>query len=128
MQWLNLRRGFTLIELLVVIAIIAVLIAMLLPAVHSAREAARRVQCVNNLKQLGLALHRYHDAPLVLPPGYIAASPFRDGETDTAPGWSWASMILSQLDQAPLYTSANFSLPVQAPGNSTTIRTNLLAF
>jgi prepilin-type N-terminal cleavage/methylation domain-containing protein/prepilin-type processing-associated H-X9-DG protein len=128
MQWLNLRRGFTLIELLVVIAIIAVLIALLLPAVQSAREAARRVQCVNNLKQLGLALHNYHDAVLVLPPGYIAASPFKDGETDTAPGWSWASMILPQFDQAPLYASANFSLPVQAPANTTAIRTNLSCF
>ena len=109
------RRGFTLIELLVVIAIIAVLIALLLPAVQAAREAARRAQCVNNLKQMGLALHNYHDAVLVFPPGYIAASKFIDGETDMSPGWSWASMILPQLDQSPLYSSINFWLPVQAP-------------
>jgi len=123
-----LAGGFTLIELLVVIAIIAVLIALLLPAVQAAREAARRAQCVNNLKQLGLALHNYHDALLALPSGYVAASAFKDGETDTAPGWSWASMILSQLDQVPLYASANFSLPVQAPANSTSVRTNLAVF
>ena len=122
------RCGFTLIELLVVIAIIAVLIALLLPAVQAAREAARRVQCVNNLKQLGLALHSYHNAMLVLPPGYIASSPFRDGETDTAPGWSWASMILPHLEQAPLYSSINFSLPVQAAANATSVQTNLLGF
>src|SRR5271154_950435 len=72
------RCGFTLIELLVVIAIIAVLIALLLPAVQAAREAARRAQCVNNLKQLGLALHNYHDALLALPSGYVAASAFKD--------------------------------------------------
>jgi len=121
-------RGFTLIELLVVIAIIAVLIALLLPAVQSAREAARRIQCVNNLKQIGLALHNYHDALSILPPGYIAASKFIDGETDTAPGWSWASMILPQLDQAPLYSSINVSLPIQAAANTTATQTILSAF
>ena len=109
----HVRRGFTLIELLVVIAIIAVLIALLLPAVQAAREAARRAQCVNNLKQMGLAMHNYHDAVLAFPPGYIAASKFIDGETDTSPGWSWASMILPQLDQTPLFSSINFWLPVR---------------
>jgi prepilin-type N-terminal cleavage/methylation domain-containing protein/prepilin-type processing-associated H-X9-DG protein len=122
------RSGFTLIELLVVIAIIAVLIALLLPAVQAAREAARRVQCVNNLKQLGIALHNYHDAMLVFPPGYIAASKFVDGETDTTPGWSWASMILPQVDQGPLYQSTNVFLPIQAPANTTATLTVLSAF
>jgi prepilin-type N-terminal cleavage/methylation domain-containing protein/prepilin-type processing-associated H-X9-DG protein len=121
-------RGFTIIELLVVIAIIAVLIALLLPAVQSAREAARRAQCLNNLKQMGVALHNYHDAFLAFPPGYIAARPFVDGETDTSPGWSWASMILPQLDQAPLYSSINFWLPVQAAANTTSAQTSLNIF
>ena len=120
---MNRNRAFTLIELLVVIAIIAVLIALLLPAVQSAREAARRTHCVNNLKQMGLALHNYHDSLSIFPPGYIAASPFIDGETDTSPGWSWASMILPQLDQAPLYASINVWLPIQAPANSTGTQT-----
>ncbi len=122
------RYAFTLIELLVVIAIIAVLIALLLPAVQSAREAARRAQCINNLKQLGLALHNYHDVMQIFPPGYIASAPFSNGETDTSPGWSWACMILPQLEQAPVFASLNFSLPVQAPANTTGIRTNLTAF
>jgi prepilin-type N-terminal cleavage/methylation domain-containing protein/prepilin-type processing-associated H-X9-DG protein len=122
------RRGFTLIELLVVIAIIAVLIALLLPAVQSAREAARRTQCVNNLKQMGIALHNYHDAVLAFPPGYITASRFLDGETDTSPGWSWASMILPQLDQSPLYSSINIWLPVQSPANTTSVQTSLSEF
>jgi len=124
----HVRRGFTLIELLIVIAIIAVLIALLLPAVQSAREAARRAHCVNNLKQMGIALHNYHDTFLAFPPGYLAATKFIDGETDTSPGWSWASMILPQLDQGPLYSSTNFWLPVQAPANTTSVQTSLTVF
>jgi len=98
------RRGFTLIELLVVIAIIAVLIALLLPAVQSAREAARRIQCVNNLKQIGLAMHNYHDTVGGFPPGGIGAP-----QTWIGSWWSWAAFILPHFEQAPLYNSINFS-------------------
>ena len=95
------RRGFTLIELLVVIAIIAVLIALLLPAVQQAREAARRSQCQNNLKQIGLALHNYHDAHGKFPPyasvGGVGAN------QDVEGGWSWSQRILPQLEQGNLY-------------------------
>lgn len=90
-------RGFTLIELLVVIAIIAVLIALLLPAVQQARESARRTQCKNNLKQIGLALHNYHDLFNQLPLGEVT----NRGAITSA--WSWAVAILPQIDQAPLY-------------------------
>ena len=110
-------RGFTLIELLVVIAIIAVLIALLLPAVQAAREAARRAQCVNNLKQIGLALANYEQAQKVLPPGYV--SNFDGSGNDTGPGWGWAAMILPQVEQSALFNATNFSLPVEAPANST---------
>lgn len=88
------RRGFTLIELLVVIAIIAVLIALLLPAVQQAREAARRSQCQNNLKQLGLALHNYHDVANTFPPV---------GGFASTHGWGFLPMILPQMEQGPLY-------------------------
>lgn len=90
------NRGFTLIELLVVIAIIAILIALLLPAVQQAREAARRTQCKNNLKQLGLALHNYHDVNLCFPPAMIVTP----GETYH---WTWSVMVLPYIDQAPLF-------------------------
>ncbi len=97
----RLSRGFTLIELLVVIAIIAVLVALLLPAVQQAREAARRSSCKNNLKQLGLALHNYHDTFSTLPPGAIAGVAGNVGATLMG----WNVMILPNMDQAPLYNN-----------------------
>jgi len=105
-----------------VIAIIAVLIALLLPAVQAAREAARRTQCINNLKQLGLALHSYHDTLGAFPMGYAASGRFIDGATDTAPGWGWGTMILSQLEQGPLYSAVNFGLPMESSQNTTVIQ------
>ena len=92
------HRAFTLIELLVVIAIIAILIALLLPAVQQAREAARRTQCKNNLKQLGLALHNYHDVHKTLPPGYINQT------AGSASDWGWQTYLLPAMEQANLYT------------------------
>jgi prepilin-type N-terminal cleavage/methylation domain-containing protein/prepilin-type processing-associated H-X9-DG protein len=103
------RGGFTLIELLVVIAIIAVLIALLLPAVQSAREAARRAQCVNNLKQIGLAMHNYHDNVGSFPPGSLAGGSSSPGGLWSGPWWPWAAYILPQMDMGPLYNSINFS-------------------
>src|SRR5262249_52376039 len=107
------RRGFTLIELLVVIPIIAVLVSLLLPAVQNAREAARRTQCRNNLKQLGVALHNYHTAHNVFPPGYVAGAAW----PATTNGWSFYSQLLPYLDQSPLYEKINFNLPVEDPAN-----------
>jgi prepilin-type N-terminal cleavage/methylation domain-containing protein len=109
------RRGFTLIELLVVIAIIAILIALLLPAVQQAREAARRSQCKNNLKQLGLAMHNYHDAFNQFPPGAIWHN--TNGTGGSAPedgrnahwGATWAIFLLPFEDQAALYNMYDFS-------------------
>lgn len=100
------HRGFTLIELLVVIAIIAVLIALLLPAVQQAREAARRTQCRNNLKQIGIALHAYHERNKQLPLGEaVSAQPATQAGTLSA--WGWGVAILPDLDQAPLFDQLN---------------------
>jgi prepilin-type N-terminal cleavage/methylation domain-containing protein len=110
------RCGFTLIELLVVIAIIAVLIALLLPAVQQAREAARRTQCKNNLKQIGIAQHNYHDTHSAFPPGAIQAFPPGNAQNEA----TWISMTLPGIDQGALYARANFSSCfgcTVAPGN-----------
>ncbi len=95
------RKGFTLIELLVVIAIIAILIALLLPAVQQAREAARRSSCKNNLKQVGLAYHNYHETHLTWPPGHISTNLFGS-----------MTFILPFMEQAPLYNTIGFSAPI----------------
>jgi prepilin-type N-terminal cleavage/methylation domain-containing protein len=116
------RRGFTLIELLVVIAIIGLLIAILLPAVQAAREAARMTQCRNNLKQIGLALHNYHDVNRTLP----TADP--GGGSDADSSISMASTFVALLpfmEQAANYQHYNFALPNTDPGNQAVVSQQL---
>jgi prepilin-type N-terminal cleavage/methylation domain-containing protein len=119
------RRGFTLVELLVVIAIIGMLVALLLPAVQSAREAARRSQCMNNLRQIGLALHSYQDALRLFPPSYLsvaggggAMGPPDPTSGDAGPGWTGLMLLLPQIEQANLYHSFDLNAPSWSPRNA----------
>jgi len=126
------RSGFTLIELLVVIAIIAILVALLLPAVQQAREAARRSSCKNNLKQLGLALHNYHDTHGVFPPGYVDERGGGSGMDDNDPHWSWTAMVLPFVEQAPLYdqiqVGSNAKTMMGVAANRTAMQTPINSF
>jgi prepilin-type N-terminal cleavage/methylation domain-containing protein len=119
----RLRPAFTLVELLVVIAIIGALIGLLLPAVQSAREAARRMQSLSNLRQLGVALHCYHDARRVLPPGFRSTTTgawpggSNDPVPESGPGWGLFAMLLPFLEETSLHGKIRFDLPITDPLN-----------
>lgn len=117
------RGGFTLIELLVVIAIIGVLMGLLLPAVQKVREAASRVRCQNNLKQIGLALHGYHDRMSRFPPGYACTTAWPNN--DSGPGWGWAAYILPDIEQGALYRQLNFNQSCASPTLAGAVATSI---
>jgi prepilin-type N-terminal cleavage/methylation domain-containing protein/prepilin-type processing-associated H-X9-DG protein len=120
------RRGFTLIELLVVIAIIAVLIGLLLPAVQKVREAAGRMKCADNLKQLGLAMHNYHDTMGTFPPAYVNKGPY--GNTSFSFSHGWAPFLLPYIEQQPLYNLYRWDVPLFDPGNRAVVSRHLKLF
>jgi prepilin-type N-terminal cleavage/methylation domain-containing protein/prepilin-type processing-associated H-X9-DG protein len=101
-------RAFTLIELLVVIGIISTLIGLLVPAVQKVRDTANRVRCANNLRQMGLACHNYHDTMGSLPPGYLATAAY----PDTTPGWGWAAFLLPYIEQRSIHDQIDFNQPL----------------
>ena len=131
------RSGFTLIELLVVISIIGLLTSMLLPAVQTAREAARRVQCTNNLKQMGLGLLNYESTFRVFPPAYVGNSlidgtlsgvSFGDNNRNGPSGFAWGALLLPFVEQAPLHEQFRFELPCWDPANAAAARTKVGLF
>src|SRR5262245_12847004 len=128
-RFLRRRSAFTLMELLVVIAIIAVLIGLLLPAVQKVRAAAARIQCANNLKQIGLALHSYHNDHESFPAGFVSslspstwtynyAGSTNQAAPDVGPGWSLFAALLPYLEQDNLHRQIRFDLPITHPANA----------
>lgn len=120
------RLGFTLIELLVVIAIIAILMALLLPAVQQAREAARRTVCKSRLKQIGIAIHNYYESHGTFPPGWIAAQ--RRATTEHNNYFGWSAMLLPFLDQSNLYQQLDFNVALDEGSNAQLVSTALPVF
>jgi prepilin-type N-terminal cleavage/methylation domain-containing protein len=118
------RRGFTIVELLVVIAIIGMLIGLLLPAVQAVREAARRMQCQNNLHQIGIAMHNYHAAFRKLPPGGIEVRP----ETSRGKQIAWSAMVLPFLEQSAVYSKIDFNFAFDHPVNREAAATPIEAY
>ncbi len=135
MRSLRKHSAFTLVELLVVIAIIGILVSMLLPAVQAAREAARRTQCTNNLKQLGVGFHNYHDTHKVFPPAYVI-QPGGGGvhgtpdptTRDAGPGWAWGTLLFPFLEQGNLHDRFNMNLPCWDPSNAAATATQVNLF
>jgi prepilin-type N-terminal cleavage/methylation domain-containing protein/prepilin-type processing-associated H-X9-DG protein len=121
------RRAFTLVELLVVIAIIGILVALLLPAVQSAREAARRTQCTNNLRQIGLAFHNYHSARKSFPPGLISQAEAVDGR-GLGPGWGWAAHLLPYCEETNLRRDIDITKEIAHAANAEARVTSLPTF
>src|SRR6188768_2294581 len=122
-----LRRAFTLIELLVVIAIVAVLIGLLLPAVQKVREAAARMKCANNLKQMGVGLHNYHGTFNRFPAGFTSQPAVTDGES-LGPGWGWAAQLLPFVEQDNLHKTIDFTRDIAHSANAAARNRSLPVF
>ncbi len=121
------KNAFTMVELLVVIAIIGVLVSLLVPAVQKARESNLRMQCANNLRQIGIALHSYHDNQGLFPPGYVDGNtdPNSTPDNDVGPGWGWCSFILPELEQWNTYKKIDFTVGVGMASNTDPTKSNV---